>query len=350
VRWDPERVDDIFFHQSAILRCAYYSTQMMIYQPFIMHPNKSSMRRPAMEICTIAARACSAVLAAHVQRCKKPLPLQLVCFSVSIRFLHSMLTNRRQGPALTSAVVLLTRMWSAKITGTGDAPAKDLGNVYTCMLVLKQLESQCVDINSSDLVLYSLFHSWNIAGRLGDSLRELLNLDELLSPSEKQASAPSLTGIGTPPTQYPRTNTAVTLGARHEEPLDVQAAELTSLPALNLANWPGSPPGLATMWPSGPVSWPSSFLPTDPNALITPTGESVTWLDASSSWQYVQCRFSHVRTLMSILERTISIGMRGWRACRQRSWEEIKRENPLIVHVHGRRNLPGISLSSFLFS
>jgi hypothetical protein len=61
-----------------------------------------------------------------------------------------MLTNRRQGPALTSAVVLLTRMWSAKLTGTGEVPAKDLGNVYTCMLVLKQLESQCVDMGSND--------------------------------------------------------------------------------------------------------------------------------------------------------------------------------------------------------
>jgi hypothetical protein len=72
-------VDETFFHQSAILRCSYYAAQIMIYQAFIAYPTKSPLRRPALEICSIAARECSLVLAVHQRRRKTPLPLQLVC-------------------------------------------------------------------------------------------------------------------------------------------------------------------------------------------------------------------------------------------------------------------------------
>ena len=62
VRWDPQRENEIFFMQSAVLRLSYYFIQITIHRPFIPTFRKeSSLSFPALAICASAARACSHV-------------------------------------------------------------------------------------------------------------------------------------------------------------------------------------------------------------------------------------------------------------------------------------------------
>jgi hypothetical protein len=79
VRWDPERTDGLFFHQSALLRSAYHTVRVMIYRPFIGYPDRDSLlARSAFAICTNESRECSRVLEAHQRRRREPLVLQTV--------------------------------------------------------------------------------------------------------------------------------------------------------------------------------------------------------------------------------------------------------------------------------
>jgi hypothetical protein len=79
VRWDPNREDETFFAQSAVLYSAYYLVQIIVHRPFIPSPGKNSpLAYPSLAICTNAARSCSHVLDIHQRRARKPLPYHVV--------------------------------------------------------------------------------------------------------------------------------------------------------------------------------------------------------------------------------------------------------------------------------
>ena len=66
MRWDPDRADDVFFNQSAILYSNYYVLQIFVHRPFIPSPRRplasAKLSLPSMTICVNAARACLRVL------------------------------------------------------------------------------------------------------------------------------------------------------------------------------------------------------------------------------------------------------------------------------------------------
>jgi hypothetical protein len=84
VRWDPQRKDDLFFYQSAMVYTVYYTVQIIVHRPFISNRTASpQLTAPSLAICTQAARANSRILEAQERRRKYISGAQLVRTLVS---------------------------------------------------------------------------------------------------------------------------------------------------------------------------------------------------------------------------------------------------------------------------
>ncbi|KAJ7776359.1 fungal-specific transcription factor domain-containing protein [Mycena metata] len=94
--WDPERLNPLFFDQSAALHCLYCYTRIIVWRPFIPAIRSQKMRpNPnALVICARAARSCIEVTQVYRQRS----PDSVLPFS--------------QNPIFSSAMVLLLDRWS----------------------------------------------------------------------------------------------------------------------------------------------------------------------------------------------------------------------------------------------
>ncbi|KAK7062868.1 Gypsy retrotransposon integrase-like protein 1 [Paramarasmius palmivorus] len=79
VKWDPNRVNNLFFHQSAILNMTYYWVQMQVHRPFIILIQKEIVSPlPSQAICANAARSCCHIMAAQHRRDVISHPVTLV--------------------------------------------------------------------------------------------------------------------------------------------------------------------------------------------------------------------------------------------------------------------------------
>ncbi|KAJ3517005.1 hypothetical protein NLJ89_g774 [Agrocybe chaxingu] len=138
LRWDPERKNDKFFSQSAMLHALGYYGQILVHRPFIPSPSKpSSLPFPSLLICTNAARACINVAYAQHQRdMPPPPPIQIATF--------------------TASVVLMFNIWGTKTLNSSSEQAADRENVAKAMRVLKAAEDR-----------------WHQSGRLWDILSDL---------------------------------------------------------------------------------------------------------------------------------------------------------------------------------
>ena len=76
VHWSPSMEDPLFANQAATLYISYYLVQIIIYRPFLPpslrsvgdRPPQSKMPIPCIAICVNAARCCSRILHAQVDR------------------------------------------------------------------------------------------------------------------------------------------------------------------------------------------------------------------------------------------------------------------------------------------
>ncbi|KAF7351239.1 Zn(2)-C6 fungal-type domain-containing protein [Mycena sanguinolenta] len=127
LRWDPNRRDEAFFDQSALLYCSYYQVQVMIHRPFIPAIRQGTETSlPSLAICTNAARSCSHV--ADMSRLRKNgVPVPVLISSV-----------------FTSGVVLLLNIWSGKRTGLPPQFNSAITEVHKCMATLRVCEKMCV--------------------------------------------------------------------------------------------------------------------------------------------------------------------------------------------------------------
>ncbi|KZT23297.1 hypothetical protein NEOLEDRAFT_1180171 [Neolentinus lepideus HHB14362 ss-1] len=154
LRWDPNREDETFFQQSAMLHCNYYHLQILVHRPFIPLPRKPSpLSFPSLAICTNAARSLSHVVDILRKRSKQPLPGLLM-------------------PVFSAGLVLLLNIWGGKRSGLSTDPAKEMAEVHKCMHVLKACEPR-----------------WHSAGRLWDILCDLASVGDL--PLPQPSPAPS---------------------------------------------------------------------------------------------------------------------------------------------------------------
>ncbi|KAJ7718356.1 fungal-specific transcription factor domain-containing protein [Mycena maculata] len=145
LRWDPARVDPLFFDQSVMLHCAYHHLQILIHRPFIPMVRKSAPTAlPSLAICLSAARACANMV--DIQRRRKggvPVPANMTA-------------------VITSGLVLLLNMWSGKRTGLVPDPSREFANVNKCMEVIRLCEAR-----------------WQCAGIIWDILSELASVGQL---------------------------------------------------------------------------------------------------------------------------------------------------------------------------
>ncbi|KDR75219.1 hypothetical protein GALMADRAFT_157080 [Galerina marginata CBS 339.88] len=136
LRWDPDRRDSLFFHQSVTLYATYYYIQIQIHRPFLT--KKSSLSFSSLAMCTNAARSCSHVLEAAVTRGIRVTPnLTMAAFSSGIVIVLNLLGNQR-----------------------GDRES-GMADLQKCLDVLKECEKR-----------------WHSAGRLRDMLTELASINE----------------------------------------------------------------------------------------------------------------------------------------------------------------------------
>ncbi|KAK0432974.1 fungal-specific transcription factor domain-containing protein [Desarmillaria tabescens] len=126
VRWDPERDNTLFLHQSAVLYNTYYMLQIHIHRPFLR--TVSSFSTSSLAISTIAARSCTRILQVHLKRIKFTSP-------------HLLMS------AFMSGTVLAMNIWSRK-RASHPPNANDLASFEECLATF---------IHAAD--------TWNVAGR-----------------------------------------------------------------------------------------------------------------------------------------------------------------------------------------
>ncbi|KAF8198781.1 fungal-specific transcription factor domain-containing protein [Mycena galopus ATCC 62051] len=169
LRWDPHRVDPLFFKQSVALYATYYHVQATAHRPFIPMVRSRPTTLPSLAICTNAARSCTHVIDVWYQRMKDSPTIILL-------------------PALTNAsIILLLNVWSGKRTGLAPQMNSTINEVHKCMKVIRLLEGR-----------------WQMAGLFGDLLEELANMSQVPLPASTSTSAAkSSDGAAPPPVPTP---------------------------------------------------------------------------------------------------------------------------------------------------
>ncbi|KAJ3914052.1 fungal-specific transcription factor domain-containing protein [Lentinula edodes] len=119
LRWDPHRVNPVFFSQTVILHHTFYFVQMTLHKKFMR------MSFPSLAVCANAARCTVNISQAHHQRGLHPLPWTLMTLP------HA-------------ASVLLVALWRSKhSTGSGSAASrKELADLQRCFALLISYEKR----------------------------------------------------------------------------------------------------------------------------------------------------------------------------------------------------------------
>ncbi|KAJ6514310.1 hypothetical protein C8R47DRAFT_1313636 [Mycena vitilis] len=151
--WHPDRLDPLFFDQSAALHCFYYYTRIFIHRallPAMVFRSAMQQAHPSLAICADAARACIDVAATHRRR----RPSDSLPFS--------------QGPVFTAAMIILLSGWG--MSGDVELRAETVQNMALVRVAVDILTSQqpC----------------WPSSGFLVEVLERLLSLDGSEAPDE----------------------------------------------------------------------------------------------------------------------------------------------------------------------
>ncbi|KAF7345328.1 Zn(2)-C6 fungal-type domain-containing protein [Mycena sanguinolenta] len=156
LRWDAQRVDPVFFKQSAALYCTLYLVQMTAHRPFIPMVRETPTTLPSLAICTNAARSCSQVIHVWCERMKDP-PASILLSPVTI-----------------AGIILLLNVWSGKRTGLAPHMNSSITEVHKCIRALRVLEPR-----------------WQLAGLLGDIFKELASVEHIPHPTSAPTTARS---------------------------------------------------------------------------------------------------------------------------------------------------------------
>ncbi|KAI3616635.1 hypothetical protein WG66_011647 [Moniliophthora roreri] len=163
LRWNPHMYQDnpIFFGQAIAMYAAYYWVQIQIHRPFMRLRDKGNrtMAYSSLAVCANAARSCAHVMSSMTQGEEGVPPFPSTQASVWLMALFN------------SAIVLLLNIWGGKRLGITSDPARELGDVYKCLNVLRAYEKR-----------------WQITGRLCDIITELISVSDIdAAPSISQS-------------------------------------------------------------------------------------------------------------------------------------------------------------------
>ncbi|THU80864.1 hypothetical protein K435DRAFT_844949 [Dendrothele bispora CBS 962.96] len=148
LKWDPNREDIDFFHQSVSLYVLYYGIRILVHVPFIPRPGASSEDTlPSMTICANAARSACHVMEVQQRRGSLPLPNVIVTL-------------------YNSALILILNVWRGRQLKATSGTNKELVDVYKCIGMIRTYEAR-----------------WQSAGTYCDIIREIILLTNLHKPS-----------------------------------------------------------------------------------------------------------------------------------------------------------------------
>ncbi|PIL33904.1 transcription factor [Ganoderma sinense ZZ0214-1] len=129
LRWDPNRTDDVFFNQSAILYANYYVLQIFVHRPFLPSPRRpaasANLSLPSMTICVNASRSCLRVLEVQHRRSMNS------CSGFTLYALTPL-----QMPLFEVGMMLLVYLWA----GARDIETT-LKDVHITLAILKDLSA-----------------------------------------------------------------------------------------------------------------------------------------------------------------------------------------------------------------
>ncbi|KAI4522579.1 hypothetical protein K525DRAFT_255483 [Schizophyllum commune Loenen D] len=141
LRWDPKRENRMFFNQSSVLFATYYHVQHVIHRPFIGKTSPVTFASIAM--CCNAARACSRIYAAQVERGEPIVTSELLV------------------TAFTSAVSCLMNIWGGRKMGMSIDQKREMEYVRHCLRYLEVAEAK-----------------WYLAGKFREQIQNLANIQE----------------------------------------------------------------------------------------------------------------------------------------------------------------------------
>ncbi|KAE9388531.1 hypothetical protein BT96DRAFT_981027 [Gymnopus androsaceus JB14] len=145
LRWDPNKENTEYFHQSVVLYTTYYWVQVQVHRPFIPRSgNGSILSFPSLAICANASRSCYSIM--EVQRRRN---IGLLALPNVMMALYS------------ASMVLLVNVWRGRRLKSSTSVAtlqKELVDVYQCINLLSLYEKR-----------------WQQAGRFCDTLREIIS-------------------------------------------------------------------------------------------------------------------------------------------------------------------------------
>ena len=140
MRWDPKRENRLFFDQSSVLFATYYHVQHTIHRPFIGKSSPVTFASVAM--CCNAARACSRVFAAQVER-GNPIVTSELLVSISSRYVLAGVTHHSdQVGAFMSAVSCVMNMWGGRKMGMTIDQRREMEYVQNCIRYLEASEAK----------------------------------------------------------------------------------------------------------------------------------------------------------------------------------------------------------------
>ncbi|KAL1695513.1 fungal-specific transcription factor domain-containing protein [Schizophyllum commune] len=147
LRWDPKRENRLFFNQSSVLYATYYHVQHVIHRPFIGKTSPVTFASIAM--CCNAARACSRIYAAQVDRG------------------DPIVTSELLVTAFTSAVSCLMNIWGGRKMGMSIDQRREMEYVRHCLRYLEVAEVK-----------------WYLAGKFREQIQNLANIQEAAGTPE----------------------------------------------------------------------------------------------------------------------------------------------------------------------
>ncbi|KAF5366455.1 hypothetical protein D9758_009805 [Tetrapyrgos nigripes] len=182
LKWDPNRENIDFFHQSVSLYVSYYWIQILIHKPFIPRLGAASeVIFPSMAICANAARSACHVMEVQQRRGFLPLPNVIITL-------------------YNAAIVLLLNAWRGKHLQTTPDTNKELIDVYKCIGMLRSYEGR--DIIREILATSNLYSPEPFGPRYlkryRDSKNDSFTGGQQSPNSNSSSSSPSPLGSGEP--------------------------------------------------------------------------------------------------------------------------------------------------------
>ncbi|KZV66805.1 hypothetical protein PENSPDRAFT_77534 [Peniophora sp. CONT] len=151
LRWDPKRVDDVFFSQSAQLHLQYRSVQIMIHRPFIASRGLKPLPALSLAICTNAARSIARLAGALQERT----PQRLSALDVFMWTLG------------VSAIVLLIGIGNARLSNVTIDRKGTMADVELLLSIFRERKERW----PSAIRLLGLLEYFKSLGEAGDEER-----------------------------------------------------------------------------------------------------------------------------------------------------------------------------------